>query len=159
MYQIGMRYLNGDGVHKDEALAARMLISSADGGDLDATIALGMMYYSGTGVPCDHVSAMSFFKRAALQWSPLGIFMIGLMYYNGEGVDVMRGRGIGLIKLAAEIGSVDAADFLRDNMISRSTPCPSERSGSWRRSTGTPGRRCPSRTCPLREGRGRTRSP
>jgi len=48
---LGLRYFSGDGVTRNEQLAAHWFLSAADHGNLSAQSMLGSMYWAGRGVP------------------------------------------------------------------------------------------------------------
>lgn len=62
---LGLLYLNGQGVPKNEAAAAEWFRRSSDQGFPRASANLGEMYLRGVGVPRDPERAVTFFQRAA----------------------------------------------------------------------------------------------
>lgn len=62
---LGLLYLNGQGVPKNEAAAADWFRRSSDQGFPRASANLGEMYLRGVGVPRDPEQAVTFFQRAA----------------------------------------------------------------------------------------------
>lgn len=62
---LGLLYLNGQGVPKNETAAAEWFRRSSDQGFPRASANLGEMYLRGVGVPRDPERAVTFFQRAA----------------------------------------------------------------------------------------------
>jgi uncharacterized protein len=65
MFYLGNMYLEGKGVAKDEAEAARWLRRSADAGFRDAMNNLAGMYRDGRGVAQNESEAVRLFRKAA----------------------------------------------------------------------------------------------
>ena len=66
-YNLGLKYLNGDGVPRDYAAAVRWFRKAADQGFPEAQTNLGFMYAKGLGVPQDYTEAMKWCRKAADQ--------------------------------------------------------------------------------------------
>jgi len=64
-YTLAMKYLNGDGVASDIAVALKWLRKSVDGGQLRAEYQLGLLYRDGIGVPKDLELALRWLRVAA----------------------------------------------------------------------------------------------
>jgi len=64
-YALAMKYLNGDGVVADVAVALKWLRKSVDGGHLRAEYQLGLLYRDGIGVPKDLELALRWLRVAA----------------------------------------------------------------------------------------------
>ncbi len=64
-YAVGMMYLRGADVEKNEAEAARWLKEAAKQGDSRAQLKLGELYEEGIGVPKDEKLAASYYRKAA----------------------------------------------------------------------------------------------
>ncbi len=60
-------YLNGQGVARDNAEAAKWYRKAAEQGDAGAQFNLGVMYGGGQGVPQDYAEAVKWFRKAADQ--------------------------------------------------------------------------------------------
>ena len=61
MYNLGILYINGQGVKQDFGTAGRWFEKSAAGGDVDAMLNLGSLYYNGQGVKQDYAAAAAWF--------------------------------------------------------------------------------------------------
>ena len=65
MFNLGTRYIVGEGVPEDAGQAAFWLHKAAEQGFADAQFALGFMHVLGEGVPEDVVQAYAWFSLAA----------------------------------------------------------------------------------------------
>ena len=103
-YQLGVRYIQGDGVPKDAGQAAIWLRKAADRGHATAQAYLGFMYANGEGVAEDDGQAASWYRKAAEQGHADAQFNLGLMYAGGEGVPEDGGQAASWYRKAAEQG-------------------------------------------------------
>ena len=62
-YNLGVRYVNGEGVAADDVAAVKWFRKAAEQGDAIAQTNLGFMYLLGEGVPEDSVAAYAPNKR------------------------------------------------------------------------------------------------
>ena len=62
---LGVMYVNGEGVPEDDREAVRWFRLAAEQGDASAQFNLGVAYYNGEGVPQDYVQAHKWFNIAA----------------------------------------------------------------------------------------------
>ncbi len=85
-FDMGNRYLSGDGVIADEFEAARWFRKAADQDNNNAQYNLGVMYMTGKGVIADLNEAISWFRRAAELGDPPAQFTLATLYANGKGV-------------------------------------------------------------------------
>lgn len=85
-YQLGERYLTGEGVSKDVKTALKWLEQSADAGHTEAAEKLGRLYLGGRGVPRDSKQAATWYKLAAERGSASAQTQIARMYLGGVGV-------------------------------------------------------------------------
>jgi TPR repeat protein len=84
-YRLGLAYLKGDGVSRDEEKAAALFQEAAEKGSRDAAYQLGLMYQRGIGVaPQDH-TALVWMERAATQGHAEAQLMTGQIYATGRG--------------------------------------------------------------------------
>ena len=66
-------YYSGEGVRRDDQLAAKWWRKSAEQGHSDAQTNLGVMYHNGEGVPKDYVLAYKWVNLAAAQGDEQGV--------------------------------------------------------------------------------------
>ena len=64
-YAVGMMYLSGDGVEKDEKEAASWIGKAADQGHPYATFKMGELYDKGIGVAKDEGKAAGYYRQSA----------------------------------------------------------------------------------------------
>lgn len=65
-YTLAMKYLKGEGVARDLAVALQWLRAAAGGGHVDAEYQLGLLYRDGIGVPKDLARALRWLQVAAV---------------------------------------------------------------------------------------------
>lgn len=83
---LGNRFLKGNGVSKNEAIAAVWFEKSASRGHPGAQFSLGWMYEQGNGVPQDFSKAAEWYQKAANQGDATAQRNLGSLYENGRGV-------------------------------------------------------------------------
>lgn len=112
-HNLGVMYVQGQGVPRDFAEARKWFRKSADQGFADAQNNLGFMYYSGHGVPINYAEAMKWYRKAAEQGFVLAQIRLGSMYGDGTGVPMNHAEAVKWWRLAAERGnSAHAQDLL-----------------------------------------------
>jgi len=94
LYQLGLKYANGDEAPKDPTTAASWFRKAADQGHGEAQIALGRALVKADGVTKDPAQALKWYLKAAEQGYRAGQIAAGLMYLKGEGtpVDLVQGQ-------------------------------------------------------------------
>ena len=85
-YNLGVRYVNGEGTPQDFGEAYRWYQLAAEQGHAMAQAALGGMYFLGRGILKDDLEAVRWFRRAAEQGTEVAQGFLGRMYASGEGV-------------------------------------------------------------------------
>jgi hypothetical protein len=116
-YNLGLMYLNGQGVERSIDVGMELLLKAASSTDSDAKYAeelLGSIYETGAfGFQRDPHRALGWYRRAATHGNPKAQYALGLMYLSG---DVTQGDpqvGQQLIRKAAQGGCQDAIAYLR----------------------------------------------
>jgi TPR repeat protein len=84
--QIGLAYLTGDGVHKDDAEAIKWLRKAADQDNPVAERYLAEMYFKGRGVTADNAEAAKWLRMAAEQGDAQSQHNLAVLYTEGLGV-------------------------------------------------------------------------
>jgi TPR repeat protein len=84
--QLGVIYLTGDGVPKDDAEAVKWLQKAADMDNPLAERYLAEMYFKGRGVPADITQAAKWLRMAAEQGDAESEHNLAVLYTQGEGV-------------------------------------------------------------------------
>ena len=86
-FEMGIRYLGGEGLEKDPAKAATWLQKAADQQHPGAMNAVGTLYEEGIGVAKDEKKAFDWYQKAAKSNFPLAEQNLAECYENGRGVD------------------------------------------------------------------------
>lgn len=107
---LGEMYSFGNGVSKDEAIAASWYHKAAEQGDAEAQHRLAWLYYWGRGVQRDAVTSASWYRKAAEQGYSEAALHLGWMYEKGRGVPFEEHLKIALFWYckAAELGNAEA---------------------------------------------------
>lgn len=82
---VGLYYLDGICVEKDEAYAAQCFEKDLKFDVLPAYHNLGKLYFYGTGVPQDYNKAFELFSHAYANGNTQGIYFLGKCYFMGWG--------------------------------------------------------------------------
>jgi uncharacterized protein len=135
-FNLGLMYVNGEGVRQNYSKAFGWFRSAADQGLLDAQNNLGLMYLSGLSplnmfvsdprsadaVKKIHLaSAVEWFRKAADQGHALAQYNLGRMYFEGLGVPQDFVRAHMWFNLSAAQGEQSALRD-RDKVARRMTP-------------------------------------
>jgi TPR repeat protein len=86
-FELGIRYLGGEGLDKDEKKAAEWLQKAADQHNLAAMNALGTLNEEGIGLPKDEKKAFEWYEKAAKYGFPLAQQNLAECYEAGKGVE------------------------------------------------------------------------
>lgn len=84
--QLGVIYLTGDGVPKDDAEAVKWLRKAADQENPVAERYLAEMYFKGRGVPADPAEAAKWLRSASEQGDAQSEYNLAVLYTEGQGV-------------------------------------------------------------------------
>jgi hypothetical protein len=87
-YDLGLMYLDGLGVPKNDAEAVNWFRKAANQGYTAAQANLGAMYQSGLGIPTNDVEAVNWFRKAADGGYAAAQYNLGTMYRDGRGAGV-----------------------------------------------------------------------
>lgn len=86
-YELGLAYMQGEGVPEDFDLSATWINRAADLGDPGAEFVVGSSLYGGIGVEQNIADGLSFLERAADKGHPKAQFLLGQAYVDGVGVE------------------------------------------------------------------------
>ena len=84
---LGVLYVKGQGVKRDEAKAAFWFRKAAEQGNAEAQFYLGTLYSRGAGVPRDDAAAVSWLRKAAEAGHQFAQSSLAEMYLDGRGVE------------------------------------------------------------------------
>lgn len=119
-FELGGRYLDGDGVPADAARAISLFEQAAQGGVTDANFRLGKIYHDGLGVPVDYARALPYFTAAARAGVPEAQHNIGAMLVSARGVKRDYVEGLAWFIVAAKSGApTDAEAQVRTRLAKR----------------------------------------
>ncbi|MEO9496877.1 MAG: tetratricopeptide repeat protein [Roseobacter sp.] len=99
--ELGLRYLEGEGVSQDFSIAAEWLDLAATQGNAQAQNLLGRLYSDGLGVPQNTEQALAFFEQAAKSEHPQYLTDLARILEQKEGT---LERAALLYKTAADAG-------------------------------------------------------
>jgi len=111
MEWLGLCYLNGTGVTKNDVEAANWFRKSADAGNSDGMWRLGACYLGGTGVTMNFEEGVKWFRKSADGGSSEGMRSLGVCYTHGLGVAKDETEAYKWYRKSADAG--DAEGMLR----------------------------------------------
>jgi TPR repeat protein len=120
-FELGVRYLAGEGVAMDSAEALKWLEMAAGGGHTGARYDLGVMYKSGFGVQRNDALATQWFDLAARQNHAEAQYQMALMQKEGTGVPIDLVKSYTWAHIGAIQGHIGAI-ALRENLLQVMTP-------------------------------------
>ncbi|HEY4123425.1 MAG TPA: TetR family transcriptional regulator [Rhizomicrobium sp.] len=104
----GVKYLDGDGVARSEAEAARWLERAAKAGEPVAQYRLGTLYQRGAGVVQDEAQALRWYEASANQGNRKAMHNLGVFYAEGRGITQDYEKAASWFTRAANMGYVDS---------------------------------------------------
>jgi TPR repeat protein len=111
-YNIGLLYMNGLGVTKNDRTALLWFTRAGQQGLADAQYNAGVMFYLGKGVYPSNKTAVQWWELAAAKGHANAENNLAAMYAFGSGVKKDPAKAIALWTAAAEQGHPDAIDSL-----------------------------------------------
>lgn len=100
--RLGVIYLTGDGVPRDDAEAVKWLRMAANQDNPIAERYLAEMYFKGRGVPADNDEAAKWLRMAAEQGDAQSQYNLAVLYSQGEGVPRNLKESLNWMTKAAE---------------------------------------------------------
>lgn len=107
-YWLATRYVNGDGVPKDQKEGVMWFSLAAAQGHLDALWNLAACYTAGIGVLQNRKEGIRLFSEAANRGYALAQVTLGQLHENGLGVETNYAEALKWYRLAADQGFDDA---------------------------------------------------
>lgn len=106
---LGVAYINGEGIQKDEAQAISWFRKAAEQGNAEAQYNLGGIYINGIGVKKDKDQALTWFRKAAEQGiAQAQLFVAGAYLIGVGGVEKDITQSLIWERKAAEQGNAQA---------------------------------------------------
>jgi TPR repeat protein len=106
------RFLDGDGVVRDYAEAAKWFRKAADQGDATAQVQLAALYVEGRGVAQNHAEAATWLRKAADQSDATAQVQLAALYVAGKGVTQNDAEAAMWLRKAADQGDTVAQNEL-----------------------------------------------
>lgn len=120
--RLAASYAFGQGVEKDETLAAELYEHACDMKDSSACMFAGQMSEFSRGVAKDDAKAARLYARACdLRWAA-GCYNLAIMYERGTGEPVDRRKAGDLYQLACAAGAKEACDKAKEMREPPPTP-------------------------------------
>ena len=111
-FWLGLCYMRGEGVVRDEKQAISWFHKSAENGNVDAQYRLGECYYKGIGVKQSFETAISWLAKAAKQNNAKACYLLGECYENGTGCVADKKLAKQYYLKAKELGDDEAEEAL-----------------------------------------------
>jgi TPR repeat protein len=111
-FNLGKRYINGEGVAKDALEAVKWWRKAADQGNAFGQNGLGFCYGHGEGVAKDMLEAVKWWRKAADQGNAIAQNNLGFCYAKGEGVAKDMVEAVKWYRKAADQGNAKAQNNL-----------------------------------------------
>lgn len=117
-YNLGVCYLYGYGVIRDEAKAFRYLERAAENGHAEALGKLGVCYRDGIGCDPDPEAAIARFAEGAKGGDAFSEMQYGLALVSGRGVEAVdEAEGMKYLRRAADKRLVEAMDVYAQKLM------------------------------------------
>ncbi|MBQ3811098.1 MAG: sel1 repeat family protein, partial [Kiritimatiellae bacterium] len=115
-FKVGNCYLHGNGVERNDALAAEWYLKSAEQGYARGEYKLGVSFLRGDGVETNLVAAFEWMKKSADHDYPLAWFALGTFYEEGTGVEKDGAEALRWYRKAAESDHGQARAFAQNSV-------------------------------------------
>jgi TPR repeat protein len=102
--ELGLHYLYGGSVEKDEKLAYEWLLKAAEQGDPTGQVGVGRCLRFGQGVKKDIPAAINWYLLSAKQGEGRAFSELGVIYDEGEGVDHDYAKAMSYFQKGRELG-------------------------------------------------------
>lgn len=103
-FALAQQYASGNGASKNEQLALKWFLASADQGYLSSQLELVRIYRDGVGIRPDLAASVQWLTLAALQGHIRSQFDLSVAYRNGSGVKADPAESLKWLGMAAEQG-------------------------------------------------------
>ena len=114
--EVGNCYLHGNGVERNDALAAEWYRKSAEQGYAYAEYKLGVSFLRGDGVETNLVAAFEWMQKSADHGFPLAWYALGTFYEYGTGVEKNGAEALRWYRKAAESDHGQARAFAQNSV-------------------------------------------
>ena len=107
-WRLGLHYIMGWGVEKNDAEAVKWYRKSAEQGNAEGQYLLGYCYAAGLGVEQNNAEAVKWYRKSAEQGNVAAQLRLGICYYSGVGVDQNYTEAAKWYRKSAEQGNAEA---------------------------------------------------
>jgi len=107
-YELAIKFMNGQGVAKNEAEGLKWLRKAAEQGDLNALHDMGVAYFNGLGVPVNKEEGVKWYRKAAERGNENAQYDLGICLSHGFGTAKNDEHALFWFMQAAERGRADA---------------------------------------------------
>ena len=114
---IGLMYLHGNGVEKNESKALEWFKEATCQNHDWAFYHLGTMYYYGMSVEQSYEKSFEYFQKASLINNATAFLNLGHFYQEGKGVQKDDLLALKNYKKALQLGEIDAAFYLGEILL------------------------------------------
>ncbi|HTD06148.1 tetratricopeptide repeat protein [Undibacterium sp.] len=111
-FNLGLMYVNGEGVKRDYDQALRWYEQSAVQGNARAQLNYGRMFAKGLGVSQDYDQARAWYRKSAAQGYPDAEYTLGIMYFTGIGAVQNFAQAESWFRKAALKGNASSQHYL-----------------------------------------------
>ncbi|MEE9313812.1 MAG: peptidoglycan-binding protein [Rhizobiaceae bacterium] len=110
LFQVGMRYSDGNGVKRNMTEAAKWFDVAAEKGFAPAQYSIGSLYEKGIGVERDITKASNWYEKAAVQGNARAMHNLAVIYAMGNppAVKPNMDKAVGWFQKAAKLGIKDS---------------------------------------------------
>ncbi|MEP0944631.1 MAG: peptidoglycan-binding protein [Rhizobiaceae bacterium] len=110
LFQLGMRYSNGDDVQRNMTESAKWFAHAAEAGFAPAQYSIGSLYEKGIGVERDVTKATGWYEKAALQGNARAMHNLAVIYAMGNppAVQPNMDTAVEWFQKAAQLGIKDS---------------------------------------------------
>ena len=102
--EMGVMYVSGIAVVRDDVEAMRWFRLAVSGGNTSAQANLGLMLEQGRGIAMDQAQAVRWYRLSADKGNALGQYQLGRVYFEGRGVNRDPEEAVRLYRLSAAQG-------------------------------------------------------
>lgn len=115
-HDLGLRYIKGEGVEKNDTLAVKWFTMAAESGLMYAQSCLANCYYEGLGgLEVDYPKAVEWYRKSAEQGLDYAQYRLGRCYGNGVGVEKNEEEAFKWLRMAARQDYEEAQELLKAN--------------------------------------------
>lgn len=131
-FELGLAFLKGNGVPKNNERAIAWLNVASENGHGSASYQLGRLYEQDKSVVTDHSKAIEYYVTAVQQKQFDACVQLGRAYQSGRGVEQSSQTALAWLHIGAESGQIDCQLALGDAYrTGRGSPVDEQQSFDW----------------------------